>query len=166
MAILNVRKKLTLVILTWKLNVTIQELKLISTQDITVKLKKINVQQDIGPARIGDTMKLFEIDAELSKKIPWDLVEDALVYMRNEPMFYRKEYYPIMTQIADSHRAGNDKKIKEMIMPLINKGILSYCKKYNLASMPDDIFSEDHRNKMYEKIFQEEMDQIKKGEYQ
>ena len=111
-------------------------------------------------------MKLFEVDAELAKKIPWDLVEDTLVYMRNEPMFYRKEYYPTMTQVADNHRDGATFDIQEMIMPLIDKGINAYCKKYKLASLPDDVFSESHRKQLFDKIYQEEMEQIKKGEYQ
>ena len=119
-----------------------------------------------GPVRNGDIMRLFEVDAELTKKIPWDLVEDTLVYMRNEPMFYRREYYPVMTQLADSHRAKSSSNVREMIMPLINKGINAYCKKYNLAAMPDDVFGEDTRNKLFDKIYNEEIEQIKKGEYQ
>jgi hypothetical protein len=126
----------------------------------------INVQQATGPVKNGETMKLFEVDSELAKKIPWDLVEDTLVYMRNEPMFYRREYYPTMTKVADSHRDGAKFDVQEMIMPLIDKGINAYCKKYQLASMSDDVFSESHRKQLFDKIYKEEMEQIKKGEYQ
>jgi hypothetical protein len=119
-----------------------------------------------GPVVNGDIMKLFEVDAELTKKIKWDLGEDAIVYMRNEPMFYRKEYFPTMTSIADRHRAGQEYDMKEMMRPMLERGITAYCKKYKLAGMPDDIFAESDREGMLEKLFKEEIEQIKKGEYQ
>ena len=111
-------------------------------------------------------MKLFEIDAQLTKKIPWDLGEDAIVHMRNEPMFYRREYFPTMASIADKHRAGGEYNFKEMLRPMLEKGITSYCKQYRLAGMPDDIFAESDREGMLEKLFKEEMVQINQGEYQ
>ena len=36
----------------------------------------------------------------------YDIVEDAAIYMRNDPMFYRKHYFPTMTQCQDAHRDG------------------------------------------------------------
>ena len=111
-------------------------------------------------------MKLFEVDAELSKKINFDLPEDAIVYMRNEPMFYRKEYYPTMTHMAEQHRAGKQFDYRQALMPMINKAIEGYTAKYKLAPMTDDIFTEEHRQKICDKLYKEEMEQIRKGEYQ
>jgi len=111
-------------------------------------------------------MKLFEVDAELSKKINYSLPEDTIVYMRNEPMFYRKEYYPTMTRMAEAHRTNKGYDPRALLMPMINKAIESYTGKYKLAPMTDDVFTEDHRNEIFDKLYKEEMEQIRKGEYQ
>ena len=111
-------------------------------------------------------MKLFEVDQELSKKINFDLVEDAMIWMRNEPMFYRRVYYPAMTEFADKLRSGQEFNVKEILMPVINKGITAYTSKYKLAPQTDDVFTEEHRNQLFDKIYKEEAEQIQKGEYQ
>ena len=51
------------------------------------------------------------------------------------------------------------------MMTMINKGINSYCKKYDIARMPDDIFKNDHRKALFDKIYNEEMEQISQGDY-
>ena len=43
------------------------------------------------------------------------------------------------------HRGPKDFYPKKYMMPMINRGINSYCKKYNMARMPDDVFKNDHR---------------------
>ena len=52
-------------------------------------------------------MRIVEFTHPDNKELPFDVVEDAIVFMRNDPMFYRKQYYPTVTKLADMSRAVN-----------------------------------------------------------
>lgn len=112
-------------------------------------------------------MKLNEMGITMPKTndIDFDLVDDALVYMRNDPMFYRKDYFPTIAKMADMHRDNSSYDADSIIEPMVTRGINSYCKKYKLANMPDDIFRQDHRVRLLNKIREEELKEIEKGEY-
>ena len=86
------------------------------------------------------------------KGLPYDVVEDTLCYMRNDPMFYRKHYYPAIAKLADHHRAGKKFDPASLLSPMIEKGCDAYCRKYNIARSPEEIFSNDDRNNILEKI--------------
>jgi len=95
----------------------------------------------------------------------YDLVDDACMHMRNDSNFYRKEYFPTISNLADLQREGANDNPKKILMPMIEKGITDYCTKYKLAGHPDDVFNNEHRTALYDKIYQEEMKQIEQGDY-
>ena len=110
-------------------------------------------------------MKIVEFTEKDNTKLPFDVVEDVIVFMRNDPMFYRKHYYPAFAKIADMTREGKKCNQREMLSDMVECGLSEYVKKYKLAEMPDEIFNQDDRNSCIERIFSEEMTQIQKGEY-
>ena len=67
-------------------------------------------------------------EKKLEEELPFDIVDDAHVHMKNDKEFYRKEYYPTISKVADMHRGPKDFDPKEYMMPMINRGINSYCK--------------------------------------
>lgn len=79
-------------------------------------------------------VKIFEI-REVEKqeieqhlevpKIDYNIAEDLLTYMRNNPLFYRREYFPT---IEDFKQSRNTKSL----MPMIRKGLHAYCDEYKL----------------------------------
>ena len=85
--------------------------------------------------------------------------------MRNDPEFYRKEYFPAMASIADMHEKGNAIDPRKSLRNMVDNGCSSYCKKYNLAKNPEDVFTQEKRDAIIDKLFGEEMEQIKNGEY-
>ena len=105
-------------------------------------------------------MKIFEV-----VEPQFDLVDDTSFYMRNDPEFYRKEYFPAMASIADMHSKGKPVDAHKSLSGLVDKGCTSYCKKYNVARHPDEVYTQEHRNALIDKLFSEEMELIKKGEY-
>ena len=127
-------------------------------------IQDLDIKLDTGHVERGN-MRLDEIGISLQKDIDFDLVEDALVFMRNNPMFYRKDYYPTVAKMADMHRGGSSYDPDSILSPMVTRGINSYCKEYKLANMPDDIFHEDHRRRLLNKIREEELKQIEKGDY-
>ena len=110
-------------------------------------------------------MKITEFHQKAKDNLNFDLVDDTCVFMKNDPMFYRKQYYPSIATIADMHREGSNKDPKKVLMPMIEKGINEYCRKYGIANMPDDIYRNEDRTAIFDKIYKEEMEQIQKGEY-
>ena len=87
-------------------------------------------------------MRIDEFSNVAEFKPTFDVVDDLHVYMRNDPMFYRKEYFPMVIKMNDAIQAGSKVNTKEMIIPMINKGVSSYCKKFDLARTSNDIFTD------------------------
>jgi hypothetical protein len=120
-------------------------------------------KQDTGRVGSGN-MKINEFTTPQDTGLKFDLVDDAVVFMRNDPMFYRKKYFPAMSSMADRVRNGKDID-RSVIGSVVDSGINSYCKKYNLAKGPSEIFTADDRNSIIEKICSEELVEIDKGAY-
>jgi hypothetical protein len=110
-------------------------------------------------------VKILEFHEPINTGLNFDIVDDTCVHMRNDPMFYRKEYFPAIAQIADMQREGTNDNPQDILMPMIEKGITDYCTKYKIARHPDEIFRDDDRKAIFDKIYKEEMKQIEKGEY-
>lgn len=108
-------------------------------------------------------VKIYEVIEK--SNLNFDHIDDASVFMKNDAMFYRKHYFPTFSKVADMKRAGQEIDPQKMIMPMIEKGLESYCKKYELADLPDQIFNGEDRMAILDRLFSEEMDLIEKGEY-
>jgi len=110
-------------------------------------------------------MKLDDLHKNKDDKMPFSVTDDTLVFMRNDPAFYRRVYYPAVTKMADLHRAGKKVDTKKIMGPVVDKGMHSYCKKYNLKRRPSDLFDLDDRQVLLDKVCSEELEQIRKGAY-
>jgi len=110
-------------------------------------------------------MRIDELGQTISNDLPFDVVDDAHVFMRNDPVFYRKYYYPTMSKMADCHRAGKKYNPRKFLEPMIDKGCGAYCKKYNIAKPEFKIFTPQDRTALLDKIYSEELQQIEKGDY-
>ena len=109
-------------------------------------------------------VRIVEFNEPVNTDLKFDLVDDTSFYMRNDPEFYRKEYFPCMAKMADKHGAGQ-KVDRTMVMNMVERGINNYVKKYNLGRSPEDIFKQPDRDALIDKLFSEEMAQIKAGDY-
>lgn len=109
-------------------------------------------------------MKILEFHHS-NDKMNFDVVDDAIVFMRNDPMFYRQEYYPRMCKLADRHRAGKKTDPVKLFSPMVEKGCDMYTKKYNLSPSSNDLFRQQERNDIIRRLYQEEMKAIAGGEY-
>lgn len=110
-------------------------------------------------------MRIDEFASNQDTTFPYDLVDDVCVFMRNDPQFYRKSFFPTMSKMADMHSAGKNIDANECMSGMVETGINSYCKKFNVAKVPDEVFTQDHRTSILNKLFSEEMAQIRNGEY-
>jgi hypothetical protein len=109
-------------------------------------------------------MKLFEVE-EKQDEVPFDVVEDLAIFMRNDPMFYRKTFFPAMADVSDRMERGESVDPAMFIAPVVDKGVNSYCKKFVKDKRPEDIFTTEDKTSCVKKIQAEELSNIKKGMY-
>jgi hypothetical protein len=132
-------------------------------QDTTVIIQDRGIKQDTGHVGSGN-MKINEFATQPENRLSFDVVDDAVVFMRNDPQFYRKKYFPAMSSMADLVRGGKDID-RNAIGSLVDTGMNTYCKKFNLGRGPADIFTTEDRDAIIEKICSEELEQINSGAY-
>ena len=64
------------------------------------------------------------------EKINFDVADDMHFHMKNDSMFYRKQYLPFLDQIAKSE--SGDEKIEAGLGKLLDNCYAHYSKKYNI----------------------------------
>ena len=111
-------------------------------------------------------MRLDEVNITgEDKELPFNVAEDLMVFMQNDPMFYRKQYFPCMSSMSDSSLKGREFDFKECARPMIQSAMESYCKKFKVSSNPQSIFTKEDEDAILEKMYEDEMPKIESGEY-
>ena len=112
-------------------------------------------------------MRINEIDDRPGEplKLKFDPCDDAVTFMRNDPMFYRRKYYPALMQLKDDVKKKKRIDAEKIFGGVIDSGMNTYCKKFKLGKTPSQLFSMEDRTRMMEKVCSEEIENIKKGEY-
>jgi hypothetical protein len=110
-------------------------------------------------------MKINEFANRQESNLNFDVVEDAVIFMRNDPMFYRKHYFPTMAKMADLYRKKKEINTTSVLGSMVDNGLNSYCKKFKIARRPADLFTMEDRQAILDKISSEELKMIEKGEY-
>jgi hypothetical protein len=112
-------------------------------------------------------MRLDELDASSNQEptdLGYDVVDDIVVFMRNDKNFYRKHYYPKMAEIAHNYKKTQQMN-HESCNEMIDAAIPAYCKRYEILQDPKDVFTKEDRSAIISLIFDEEEEQIKNGGY-
>lgn len=110
-------------------------------------------------------VKLVEFSQPMDDKLPFDVVDDVMVFMRNDPQFYRKSFFPAMVKVKGLVK--KDSKINPMdaLGPLVDKACESYCNKFEVGRTAKDLFNTEDRKELISKLYSEEMENIRKGVY-
>lgn len=106
-------------------------------------------------------MRLAEFE---QKKVPYDIVEDIAVFMRNDSIEYHKHFFPAVMKMKDLFDNNTPIDANKCLGPAVDGAIERYCEKFNLGS-PSVIISKDDRSALLSKLYAEELTQIKKGAY-
>jgi len=75
----------------------------------------------------------MDIPQEIMPTPDYDVGQDLLVFMRNDPMFYRKHFFPTIDNVKSDPK--NTKPLKGMI----KKGMQSYCDRYEIKNPIEDL---------------------------
>jgi hypothetical protein len=109
-------------------------------------------------------VKLVEFAKAVDKKMPFSPVDDCAIYMRNDPMFYRKHFFPAVIKMQEMYKKNQKVNASKCMGDCVNRGIESYCKEYKLGRS-ENIFKDEDKEALVKKLFSEEMKQIKDGAY-
>lgn len=110
-------------------------------------------------------VKLVEVtDQELGEQLPYDVAEDLVVYMRNEPMFYRKHLYPALVDVQEAVRTGG-KYNKRQLLPVIEKAIQAYVNRYGIKRAPESLMNEQEKLECISKLLADEQKNFREGIY-
>jgi hypothetical protein len=100
-----------------------------------------------------------------SDSLPFDVVDDLAIYMRNDPIFYRKEFFPLILKIKKLYDTNKAIDSAQMFSPMINKAMHSYCRKFNIPKHPEELLGDEERDTLIQKLHSEELTNIRNGEY-
>jgi hypothetical protein len=109
-------------------------------------------------------MRIDEFAHKTEDRLPYDVVDDVAIYMRNDPMFYRKQLFPAIMKMKDMHEAGKEPDAEACLGEACNRAMESYCSKFKLGSK-ENVFKDEDRGLLINKLFGEEMTQIRNGAY-
>ena len=109
-------------------------------------------------------MRIDEFAQPTDDRLPFDVVDDVAIYMRNDPMFYRKQLFPAIMKMKDMHEAGKDPDPEMCLGEACNRAMESYCSKFKLGRK-ENVFKDEDRGLLIDKLFGEEMTQIRNGAY-
>jgi len=133
-------------------------------QDIIAIIRDLVGRHVTGHVGSGN-MKINEFTQHNDSLTNFDIVDDTIVYMRNDPIFYRKKYFPAIAKMADTHRNGGNVDPESLLGSVVDQAMEGYCTKFNIARAPSELYTSDDRVNILNRITTEELEEIKKGEY-
>ena len=106
-------------------------------------------------------VRLVEFETQ---ELPFDVIDDIAIFMRNDPIVYRKSLFPAITKMKGLHDRGKTPDAQTCLGEVVDGAMESYCKKFKLGS-PHNVFKKGDRDAIIDKLFAEELTQIRNGEY-
>lgn len=109
-------------------------------------------------------MKLTEVADTGDFELPFSVADDVSVFMRNDPMMYRKQLFPAIMQMKDLHEKDKEVNADKCLGSAVDKAMNTYCDKFDLGK-PANVFKDGDRKAIIDKIYAEEYTQIRNGAY-
>ena len=108
-------------------------------------------------------VKIVEVMSSDSSQFTFDIVDDIMVFIKNDSMFYQKHYYPSIIRLKQLFDQNKLDQYKRVLEPVLNTAIDIYCQKYKIG-FPEHVNKEE-RLALLQRIYDEEIENIKQGEY-
>ena len=99
------------------------------------------------------------------EELPFDIEDDLVVYMRNDPMFYRKHYYPIVLKMQSAHDSNQSVDAVSLWAPIVKRAVIPYMTKFKIEKNPKDVIDANKIKSIASKIYSDEINNIKNGSY-
>ena len=110
-------------------------------------------------------MRIEEFTKPDDNALPFDVVDDISIYMRNDPIFYRKELFPAIISMKDAYGRKESINPESIFGPMIQKATQNYCRKFNINKRPEELLNNEDKKSLVQKLYSEELKNIQKGVY-
>lgn len=103
-------------------------------------------------------------DLKIGSEMPYNVVDDLCIYMRQDPEFYRTSLYPAMIDVQEAVKSGG-KYNKKNMLPVVEKAIAQYIKKFEIQKRPQDLLQDSEKMECITKLLKDEVESLRKGDY-
>lgn len=94
----------------------------------------------------------MDIPQEIIPKPDYDVPSDLLIFMRNDPMFYRKNFFPAI------ERYKEDTKDTTSLENMVKVGLGEYCNKFKIENPQEELMGEGDIIDLVRTIIADEME--------
>jgi hypothetical protein len=113
--------------------------------------------------RINEMFFPATSESNPEKELDFNLTDDLIFYMNNEPSFYRKEYFPAMLKFKKYCEEG--KQIHpRAFKKLVSKAFEQYQNKFQVEGLKDSL-SEEMCQEVCAAVHRLESENVKEGHY-
>ena len=78
-------------------------------------------------------MRIDEFTKPEEARVPFDVVDDLAIFMRNDPMFYRRKMFPCIMQMKDAYGRQENLEPQKLLGPIVDQAMDQYCDKFKLG---------------------------------
>lgn len=108
-------------------------------------------------------LELADGKSDTKKELGYDLKDDLICFMRNDPEFYRKQYFPILNKFESYVKDGRSVSPRAF-ESLVNKAYECYKNKFPVEGL-DAKLDEEMCQEVCNEIHKSETEYIKDGKY-
>lgn len=109
-------------------------------------------------------MKITElVNPEKFNTEEYDLQDDLIFFMNNDPDFYRKHYYPSVVKMKLHHDRGQELDSSKLI-PIVKHAYSEYKNKFPVKNLDKEL-DKSNIDDICSKILETETENIKIGHY-
>lgn len=95
----------------------------------------------------------MDIPDEIYPRPDYDIAEDLTVYIRNDPMFYRKSFFPAF----EEYKKKKDSKVLEK---MIQNGLKNYCSKFEIPFSPNELMNKQEVATLVSTLIKDEIENL------
>ncbi len=99
----------------------------------------------------------MDIPQEIIPKPDYDVAADLLIFMRNDPMFYRKTFFPAVDKYKENT------KDTAPLENMVKRGLGEYCTKFKIENPIEEMMGEGDIQDLVSTIVAEEMEDLEEG---
>lgn len=105
-------------------------------------------------------VKLVEFN-DRNAEFPYDIIDDLHFHMRNDTMFYRKQFLPIIVKIAGD--VNEEEGLESLLDPMLERAVNHYCEKYKIPLQQRRLIDSEVLSALKERIMSEDIPAVQKG---
>lgn len=122
----------------------------------------------IGHVGLGNMLIQEMLDFKITKKdlkdsLGYDLKDDLICFMQNDPTFYRKNYFPVVYKLAEYTKEGKS-VAPRVFEKMVYRAYESYKNRYPVEGLELNL-EKDMCEQICNEIHKFETDNIKQGRY-